>query len=66
MVLAAEEFGAGYRIVAWRADPTPSGAVVELDARFGGRGSRQLHTVETDGERINGITVFCTGIWAVQ
>jgi hypothetical protein len=54
-------------VTRWRADPTPSGFVLEFEERWDGEGqpwySREMMRVEVTEGAIAELTVYCTGDW---
>ena len=54
-------------VARWRADPTPSGFVLEFDERWSGEGqqwyAREMMRIEVIEGTIAELTVYCTGDW---
>ena len=55
------------RVTRWRADPTPSGFVLEFEERWNSEGqpwyAREMMRIEVAEGTIAEITVYCTGDW---
>ena len=55
------------RVTRWRADPTPSGFVLEFEERWNGEGqqwyAREMMRIEVAEGAIAEVTVYCTGDW---
>ena len=55
------------RVTRWRADPTPSGFVLEFEERWNSEGqqwyAREMMRIEVAGGTITEVTVYCTGDW---
>ena len=54
-------------VTRWRADPTPSGFVLEFEERWSGAGrqwyAREMMRIEVIEGTIAELTVYCTGDW---
>jgi hypothetical protein len=54
-------------VTGWRADPTPSGFVLEFEERWNGEGqrwyAREMIRADVTGGAIAQLTVYCTGDW---
>jgi len=54
-------------VTRWRADPTPSGFVLEFEERWSGEGqqwyAREMMRIEVIEGTIAELTVYCTGDW---
>ena len=54
-------------VIRWRADPTPSGFVLEFEERWSGEGqqwyAREMMRIEVIEGTIAELTVYCTGDW---
>jgi hypothetical protein len=54
-------------VTRWRADPTPSGFVLEFEERWNGEGqqwyAREMIRADVTGGAIAGLSVYCTGDW---
>ena len=54
-------------VTGWRADPTPSGFVLEFEERWNGEGqqwyAREMIRADVTDGAIAELTVFCTGDW---
>jgi len=55
------------RVTRWRADPTPSGFVLEFEERWNSEGqpwyAREMMLIEVAEGTIAEVTVYCTGDW---
>ena len=55
------------RVTRWRADPTPSGFVLEFEERWNSEGqqwyAREMMRIEVTEGTIAEVTVYCTGDW---
>jgi hypothetical protein len=56
----------GCSTASWRADPTASGVLVEVEQRYGDDVSRNLHRLELRDGRITEWTMYCTGVWSAE
>jgi hypothetical protein len=60
----------GSRVSSWRADPTASGVVVEVEQRYDVERaevlSRNLHRLEVRDGKITEWTMYCSGEWSPE
>jgi hypothetical protein len=66
-LLRIEEFRPGFELRGWRATPTPDGAAVEIECRYGDPDhpqlAREVHLLRLADSAMAQHVLYCTGIW---